>query len=75
MDGLPFQPSESQIADVSPLTDRLTTALAGRYRIDRELGAGGMATVYLADDLGARRTALSIGARAWWSGAQAAVRG
>ncbi|MES2523474.1 MAG: protein kinase [Gemmatimonadota bacterium] len=30
---------------------RLTTALADRYRIDRELGAGGMATVYLARDL------------------------
>jgi TolB-like protein len=32
-------------------TDRLRAALADRYRIDRELGAGGMATVYLADDL------------------------
>ena len=29
----------------------LETALAGRYTIDRELGAGGMATVYLAHDL------------------------
>jgi serine/threonine-protein kinase len=31
--------------------DRLSAALADRYRIERELGAGGMATVYLADDL------------------------
>jgi len=30
---------------------RLSTALADRYRIERELGAGGMATVYLAQDL------------------------
>ena len=30
---------------------QLTSALAGRYEIDRELGRGGMATVYLARDL------------------------
>ncbi|MBY0488619.1 MAG: protein kinase [Gemmatimonadaceae bacterium] len=30
---------------------RLTHALADRYRVERELGAGGMATVYLAHDL------------------------
>ena len=32
-------------------TARFTAALAGRYAIERELGHGGMATVYLAHDL------------------------
>ena len=35
--------------------DRLRTGLAGRYTIERELGAGGMATVYLAHDVKHRR--------------------
>jgi serine/threonine-protein kinase len=39
---------------MSPLSDgppRLAAALADRYRVERERGAGGMATVYLAHDL------------------------
>ena len=33
------------------ILDRLTAALSDRYQIEHELGAGGMATVYLAQDL------------------------
>ena len=36
------------MTDIPP---RLTAALADRYGIQQELGSGGMATVYLADDL------------------------
>lgn len=36
---------------MADLLERLKAALADRYRIDRELGSGGMATVYLAQDL------------------------
>jgi serine/threonine-protein kinase len=40
---------------VTQQTDRLNTALAGRYTIERELGAGGMATVYLCEDIKHKR--------------------
>jgi serine/threonine-protein kinase len=36
---------------MSDISDRLTAALADRYTIERELGEGGMATVFLAQDL------------------------
>ncbi len=40
---------------MSGLLGRLQVALAERYTINRELGRGGMATVYLAEDLKHRR--------------------
>ncbi len=36
---------------MTDVVSRLGAALADRYRVERELGAGGMATVYLAHDL------------------------
>jgi serine/threonine protein kinase/Flp pilus assembly protein TadD len=46
---------------MSALSDRLRDALAGRYAVEREVGRGGMATVYLAQDLKhARRVAVKV---------------
>ncbi len=36
---------------MTDLIARLNAALEGRYTIERELGEGGMATVYLAEDM------------------------
>ena len=45
-----------------PIT-RLNAALEGRYCVEREIGEGGMATVYLAEDLRhERKVALNIDA-------------
>ena len=41
--------------------DRLASALTDRYHVERELGQGGMATVYLAEDVKHhRRVALKV---------------
>ena len=43
-----------------PIT-RLNAALEGRYTIEREIGEGGMATVYLAEDVKhERKVALTV---------------
>ena len=40
---------------MTEITARLSTALADRYQIERRIGEGGMATVYLAEDLKHKR--------------------
>ena len=52
---------------MSDAVARLNAALEGRYTIERELGEGGMATVYLADDLKhERKVALKVLKPAWY---------
>jgi len=49
---LPLEPPTGSAETlIATQRERLNAALAGRYAIERELGSGGMATVYLADDL------------------------
>ncbi|HJU89185.1 MAG TPA: protein kinase [Gemmatimonadaceae bacterium] len=44
-----------------PVLEKLQTALADRYDVEREIGRGGMATVYLARDKGQdRRVAIKV---------------
>ncbi len=44
---------------MTEITSRLSTALADRYKLERHLGEGGMATVYLAGDL-KRKVAVKV---------------
>ncbi len=46
---------------MTDLLDRLKTALADRYRIEQEIGSGGMAAVHLAEDLLMTRVAEAQG--------------
>ena len=47
--------------DLPEILERLRSALTGRYTIERELGRGGMATVYLAQDpKHGRRVAIKV---------------
>jgi len=56
-----------------PLFDRLARALVGRYTLVRELGRGGMATVYLGTEVKIRRGVaiklLALATRAYVEGA------
>ncbi len=46
---------------MAPFPDRLRAAVADRYRIEEEIGRGGMATVYLAEDLKhSRKVAIKV---------------
>src|SRR5688572_33239024 len=54
------QRSPSPRTTLNPVS-QLSAALAGRYEIEREIGAGGMATVYLARDVRhERKVALKV---------------
>jgi hypothetical protein len=51
---------------VAEVQEHLQASLADRYRLDTEIGRGGMATVYLAQDLKHRRPSPSrFSTRTW----------
>jgi drug/metabolite transporter (DMT)-like permease len=69
---------------MSAIPENLSSALPKRYQLERLLGRGGIATVYLADDLrhGAGAYALGgsgvvavLGGAAVWGGGYSALRG
>ena len=47
----PFRSEEPAVASPAESTRHLNAALSGRYELVREIGSGGMATVYLCHDL------------------------
>ena len=55
------RPASTAGGFLETLIDRLRTVFAGRYLIEREVGRGGMATVYVAQDLKhGRRVAIKV---------------
>ncbi len=52
---LPGEPPSSYLASVSDLLEQVRQALSAEYAVERELGRGGMATVFLAEELQPRR--------------------
>ncbi len=52
---------------MTDVSDRLKAALADRYTIERELGRGGMATVYFAQGLCQLERDFGVGAWLWVS--------
>ncbi len=59
----PPEPARPILEPMTEITSRLSTALADRYRIESHLGEGGMATVYLAEDLKHKRAGATGRAR------------
>ena len=50
-----------EVGDAGRGIAALSAALTGRYVVERELGRGGMATVYLADDVRhSRKVAIKV---------------
>ncbi len=61
---------------MTDLLERLKAAMADRYAIEQEIGSGGMATVYLAEDLKHhRRVAVNRSDRGGAAGHGAAAGG